>query len=72
MTNAYSVLITKVPGGATPVISEGETIRELFKKAFRNESIDGYQIQVNGENKSADYVPRSGENVTVAKMVKGN
>ena len=40
MTNAYSVLITKVPGGATPVISEGETIRELFAKAFRNESIE--------------------------------
>ena len=31
-----------------------------------------FSIQVNGENKSADYVPRSGENVTVAKMVKGN
>ena len=35
MTNAYSVLITKVPGGATPVISEGETIRELFKKSIQ-------------------------------------
>ena len=70
--NTYSVLITKVPGGATPVISEGETISELFAKAFRGESINGYQIQVNGEAKNANYVPRPGENVTVAKMVKGN
>ena len=46
--NTYSVLITKVPGGATPVISEGETISELFAKALRGESINGYQIQVNG------------------------
>lgn len=69
---SYSVLITKVPGGAQPVISNGETIAELFAKAFRNESINGYQIQVNGETKTSDYVPRPGENVTVAKMVKGN
>ena len=45
---------------------------ELFAKAFRGESINGYQIQVNGEAKDANYVPRPGENVTVAKMVKGN
>lgn len=70
--NTYSVLITKVPGGAVPVISEGDSIAELFAKAFRGESINGYQIQVNGENVDANYVPRPGENVTVAKMVKGN
>lgn len=72
MNNAFSILITKVPGGAQPVISEGETIAELFAKAFRGESINGYQIQVNGETKTSDYRPRAGENVTVAKMVKGN
>ncbi len=69
---SYSVLITKVPGGAQPVISNGETVAELFAKAFRGESINGYQIQVNGTNRDADYVPRAGENVTVARMVKGN
>lgn len=72
MTEAYSILITKVPGGAQPVISNGETVEELFANAFRGESINGYQIQVNGETKTKDYVPRRGENVTVAKMVKGN
>ena len=34
---SYSVLITKVPGGAQPVISNGETVAELFAKA----NIDG-------------------------------
>lgn len=72
MTEAYSVLITKVPGGAQPVISNGETIEQLFASAFRGERIDGYQIQVNGETKTKDYIPRRGESVTVAKMVKGN
>lgn len=72
MGNTYSVLITKVPGGAQPVISNGETIAELFAKAFRGESINGYQIQVNGENKDSDYIPRPGENITVARQVKGN
>lgn len=72
MENTYSVLITKVPGGAQPVISNGDTVAELFAKAFRGESINGYQIQVAGENKDATYIPRPGENVTVAKMVKGN
>lgn len=70
--NIYSVLITKVPGGAVPVMSNGETIAELFSKAYNGESINGYQIQVNGETKTSDYIPRAGENVTVAKMVKGN
>ena len=72
METSYSVLITKVPGGATPVISNGETVAELFAKAFRGESINGYQIQVGGENRTSDYIPRPGENVTVARMVKGN
>ena len=73
MENIYSVIITKVPGGANPVISHGtETVAELFAAAFNGESINGYQIQVNGEAKDANYVPRPGENVTVAKMVKGN
>ena len=72
MQNAYSILITKVPGGATPVISNGETIAELFSRAFHGESINGYQIQINGETKTSDYIPRPGENVTCAKMVKWN
>ena len=41
---SYSVLITKVPGGAQPVISNGETVAELFAKAFRGESINGYPL----------------------------
>ena len=43
MQNAYSLIITKVPGGANPVISHGtETVRELFAAAFNGESINGY------------------------------
>ena len=72
MQNAYSILITKVPGGATPVISNGETIAELFSRAFHGESINGYQITVGGQAREASYVPRAGENITVAKMIKGN
>ena len=69
----YSVIITKVPGGANPVISHGtETVAELFAQAFNGESINGYQIQVNGQTKDSTYVPRNGENITVAKMIKGN
>lgn len=71
--NTFAVLITKVPGGAVPAISHGtETIAELFATAFNGESINGYQIQVNGVAKDATYVPRAGENVTCAKMIKGN
>ena len=73
MENIYSVIITKVPGGANPVISHGtETIAELFAQAFNGENINGYQIQVNGQVKDSTYVPRNGENITVAKMIKGN
>ena len=71
-TNAYSVLITVIPGGSQPVISNGETVAELFEKAFRGQSIDGFQIQVNGENKDYNYIPRAGESVTCARQVKGN
>lgn len=73
MENIYSLVITKVPGGANPVISHGrETVAELFSQAFGGESINGYQITVNGEAKDSTYVPRAGENITVAKMIKGN
>lgn len=73
MNETFAVLITKVPGGATPVMSHGvETIADLFATAFHGESINGYQIQVNGVSKDATYVPRAGENVTCAKMIKGN
>lgn len=73
MENIYSVIITKVPGGANPVISHGtETVAELFAAAFNGESINGYQITVGGVTREATYIPRNGENVTVAKMIKGN
>lgn len=73
MENIYSVIITKVPGGANPVISHGtETVAELFAAAFNGESINGYQIQVSGVTRDANYVPRQGENITCAKMIKGN
>ncbi len=73
MENIYSLVITKVPGGANPVISHGtETIAELFATAFNGESINGYQITVGGANKEASYVPRQGENILVARQVKGN
>jgi hypothetical protein len=73
MTEAYSILITKVPGGANPVISHGtETVAELFAAAFNGESINGYQITVGGVAREATYIPRQGENITVAKMIKGN
>lgn len=73
MENVYSIVITKVPGGAMPVISHGrETVAELFELAFNGEKIDGYQITVGGQNRDANYVPRPNENITVAKMIKGN
>lgn len=72
MQDCYSILITKVPGGQKPVISSGQTIGELFEAAFNGESAKGYQIQVNGQNKDLDYIPRPGENITCARMVKGN
>ena len=73
MQNAYSLIITKVPGGANPVISHGtETVRELFATAFNGESINGYQITVGGVSRDADYVPAAGENITVARQIKGN
>ena len=73
MDNIYSVIITKVPGGANPVISHGtETVAELFAQAFNGESINGYQITVGGVAREASYVPRQGENITVARMIKGN
>lgn len=73
MENVYSIIVTKVPGGARPVISHGtETVRELFAAAFNGENIDGYQITVGGQAREASYVPRAGENITVAKMIKGN
>lgn len=73
MENIYSVIITKVPGGANPVISHGtETVAELFAAAFNGESINGYQITVSGQAREASYIPRQGENVTCAKMIKGN
>jgi len=73
MENIYSVIITKVPGGANPVISHGtETVAELFAQAFNGESINGYQITVGGVTRESSYIPRAGENVTVAKMIKGN
>ena len=73
MEDIYSVVITKVPGGANPVISHGtETVAELFATAFNGESINGYQITVGGQAREATYVPRVGENVVLAKMIKGN
>ena len=73
MENVYSIIITKVPGGANPVISHGtETVAELFAQAFNGESINGYQITVGGVAHEASYVPRAGENITVARMIKGN
>ena len=73
MEDIYSVVITKVPGGANPVISHGtETVAELFAAAFNGESINGYQITVGGQAREATYVPRVGENVVLAKMIKGN
>ena len=73
MENVYSIIITKVPGGANPVISHGtETVAELFAAAFNGESINGYQITVGGQAREASYIPRPGENITVAKMIKGN
>ncbi len=69
----FSLVITKVPGGAKPVLSHGtETIAELFAEAFNGENITGYQIQVDGETVEANYVPEDGESITVAKQVKGN
>ena len=54
MENIYSVIITKVPGGANPVISHGtETVAELFAAAFNGESINGYQITVGGQAREA-------------------
>lgn len=71
--NTYAVVITKIPGGSQPVLCNGtETIADLFAKAFAGESVNGYQIQVNGEAKDSTYVPRNGENITCAKMIKGN
>lgn len=73
MENVYSLIITKVPGGAKPVISHGvETVAELFEIAFNGEKIDGYQITVNGEAREKTYVPSAGAKITVAKMIKGN
>lgn len=73
MENVYSLVITKVPGGARPVISHGtETVADLFALAYNGESISGYQITVGGEAKDANYVPRQGENIVLAKMIKGN
>lgn len=73
MEQVYSLVITKVPGGANPVISHGvETVAELFAQAFNGESINGYQITVGGVTRDANYIPRQGENITVAKMIKGN
>ena len=71
MEQVYSLVITKVPGGANPVISHGtETVAELFATAFNGESINGYQITVGGQAREASYIPRQGENITVAKMIK--
>ena len=39
---------------------------------FNGENIDGYQITVGGQAREASYVPRANENITVAKMIKGN
>ena len=49
-----------------------KTVAELFEMAFNGEKIDGYQITVGGQNRDANYVPRPNENITVAKMIKGN
>ena len=68
----YSNIITKVRGETKPVISLGKTIAGWFAEAFRGESITGYRIRVGGQCKEASYVPLAGENVTVAKMDKGN
>ena len=73
MEQVYSLVITKVPGGANQVISHGtETVAELFAQAFNGENISGYQITVGGVARDANYIPRQGENITVAKMIKGN
>lgn len=73
MRNTFAVVITKVPGGQKPVLSDGsKTIAQLFADAFNGERIDGYQIQVDGETVEASYVPEEGEAITVAKQVKGN
>lgn len=73
LSDIYSIVITKVPGGANPVISHGEeTIEELFATAFNGESIEGYQIMVNGETVDKDFIPGVGENVTLARQIKGN
>ena len=71
--DTYAVKITKVPGGAKAALSDGEaTIEELFSEVFGGENIAKYQIQVDGNTVNKDYVPEDGENVTVAKQIKGN
>lgn len=73
MNRTFAVVITKVPGGQKPALSDGtKTIAQLFADAFNGESINGYQVQVDGETVEPSYVPEEGEAITVAKQVKGN
>jgi len=68
----FAVTITKVPGGAKPALTDGtKTVAEIFEEVF-NEKINGYQVTVNGEERTYDYIVREGARINVAKMVKGN
>ena len=73
MENIYSVIITKVPGGANPVISHGtETVAELFAAAFNGESINVYQITFGGQVIELYYFFLFFYFFIVGKMIKGN